>query len=84
MRGEVACGTPVGLPGFWLSLGAAPGPALSFPAAPMGSAPLAVSGLPGWASLPAVPAHGARARPPRCAPGTDRAALAPAVPGTAE
>lgn len=55
MRGEVACGTPLGLPGFSLSLGAAAGPALSAPAAPAGSEPLGVcvggGCLPGRASL---------------------------------
>lgn len=43
MRGEVACGTPLGLRAFWLSLGAAAGPALSV-AAEIGSGPLGACG----------------------------------------
>lgn len=75
MRGEVACGTPLGLLGFWPSLGAAPGPACPFPAVAAGPKPRGVcvwicpagQGVPGQAW-------------PRCAERTDRAALAPLAP----
>lgn len=73
MRGEVACGTPLGLPGFSLSLGAAAGPALSAPAAPAGSEPLGV-GVCGGDVCPAGPPWAGGA-------GTQRPGLAASLRG---
>lgn len=84
MRGEVACGAPLGVPGVWLSLGAGPGPALPFPG--LGAPRGVCAGLPGraWPGCPGTQHTQRPAWPGLAAPGHGQSRARPGPPGRAE